>query len=42
MVVANVAAAKYYFLRAFPENLNQLSSILKKIWRFEGTYGDVV
>ena len=36
--LANVAAVKFYLLRAFPENLNQLSSILTKIWRFEATY----
>ena len=36
--LANVAAAKYYLLRAFPENLKQLSSIFTNIWRFEATY----
>ena len=30
--LANVAAAKYYLLRAFPENLKQLSSILTNIY----------
>ena len=27
-----------YLLRAFPENLKQLSLILTNIWRFEATY----
>ena len=29
------ASVKYYYLRAFSENLKQLSSKLTKIWRFE-------
>ena len=36
--LANVAALMFYLLRAFPENLKQLSSILTNIWRFEATY----
>ena len=36
--LASIAAAKYYLLRAFPQNLNRLSSILTTIWRFEATY----
>ena len=36
--LASVAAAKYYLLRAFPERMKRLSSILTNIWRFEATY----
>ena len=36
--LANVAALMYYLLRAFPENLKELSWILTNIWRFEATY----
>ena len=36
--LASVAEAKYYLLRAFPERLKWLSSILTNIWRFEATY----
>ena len=39
--LAIVATAKYNLLRAFPENLKQLSSILTNIWRFEATYSTV-
>ena len=35
---ANVAAAKYYVLRALPENVKQLYSILTNIWRFQAIY----
>ena len=33
----NVPSAKYDYLRAFPENLKHLFSILTKIWRFKAT-----
>ena len=36
--LVNVTSAKYSLLRAFPENVKQLSSILTKIWRLEATY----
>ena len=36
--LAYVAYAYYYLLKAFPENLKQLSLILTNIWRFEVTY----
>ena len=36
--LTNVASAKYYLLRAFPENLKELSLILKNICRVEVTY----
>ena len=32
-----VASAKYDYLRAFPENLKHLFSILTNIWRFKAT-----
>ena len=32
-----VASAKYDYLRAFPENLKHLFSILTNIWRFKTT-----
>ena len=32
-----VASAKYDYLRAFPENLKHLFSILTDIWRFKAT-----
>ena len=32
-----VASAKYDYLRAFPENLKHLFSILTYIWRFKAT-----
>ena len=34
----NAAVAKYYLLRAFSENLKELSSMLTNIWRFEAIY----
>ena len=36
--LANVTTTKHYLLRAFPENLKQLSSILMNIWRLVATY----
>ena len=33
----HVACAKYDYLRAFPENVKQLFSILTNIWRFKAT-----
>ena len=36
--LADVTFVKYYLLRAFPENLNQLSLILTNIGRLEATY----
>ena len=34
----NMTSVKYYLLRAFSENLKQLSSILTNIWRLEASY----
>ena len=36
--LANNSSAKYYLLRAFPEFLKQLSSILTNILRLEPTH----
>ena len=33
----HVACPKYDYLRAFPENVKQLFSILTNIWRFKAT-----
>ena len=36
--LANVKSVKNYLLRASPENVKGLSSILTNIWRLEATY----
>ena len=36
--LAYVKYVKYFLLRAFTENLKQLSSILTNVWRLEADY----